>query len=328
MGPAAPDFAAASDGDGDRNMILGRGTCVTPSDSLAVLAANAQLAPGYAGACAASRARCRRAARRPGRREARHPRLRDAHGLEGSSAPCWTRASRRSAAKRAQARARTTCGRRTVCGRCCSGSTSSPGAANPYASSSTLTGPSTAATTAPATTSRAWTRRRGNVDVGSAEPAREAARRRCGDLRILAADDFSYRDPVDGSTADAQGVRIFFEGNARAVFRLSGTGTVGATLRVYLERFEAGSGAIGLDPQRPWPRSSTRPRTSPESMPGWAAPGRTCGLEPSRASRVPGRRGAAPVHRVPPALRHREVAVRRDAQRLAAGGLAGGPRPS
>ena len=49
MGPEAPDFAAASDGDGDRNMILGRGTYVTPSDSLAVLAANATLAPGYAG---------------------------------------------------------------------------------------------------------------------------------------------------------------------------------------------------------------------------------------------------------------------------------------
>jgi phosphoglucomutase len=45
----APDFGAASDGDGDRNMILGRGFFVTPSDSLAVIAANAALAPGYAG---------------------------------------------------------------------------------------------------------------------------------------------------------------------------------------------------------------------------------------------------------------------------------------
>ncbi|MEP3636419.1 MAG: alpha-D-glucose phosphate-specific phosphoglucomutase, partial [Paracoccaceae bacterium] len=52
MGPDAPDFGAASDGDGDRNMIVGRGTYVTPSDSLAVLAANAHLAPAYAGGLA------------------------------------------------------------------------------------------------------------------------------------------------------------------------------------------------------------------------------------------------------------------------------------
>ena len=73
--------------------------------------------------------------------------------------------------------------------------------------------------------------------------------RRCGGLTVAAADDFSYRDPVDGSRADGQGLRIFFEEHARAVFRLSGTGTVGATLRVYLERYEEGSGNLGLDPQ-------------------------------------------------------------------------------
>ncbi len=59
-----------------------------------------------------------------------------------------------------------------------------------------------------------------------------------GGLTISAADDFAYNDPVDGSTTAAQGVRILFAEDARAVFRLSGTGTVGATLRVYLERFE------------------------------------------------------------------------------------------
>jgi phosphoglucomutase len=48
FGPGAPDFGAASDGDGDRNMVVGRGIYVSPSDSLAVLAANAHLAPGYA----------------------------------------------------------------------------------------------------------------------------------------------------------------------------------------------------------------------------------------------------------------------------------------
>ena len=54
---------------------------------------------------------------------------------------------------------------------------------------------------------------------------------------------------MDGSTASGQGLRILFEENARVVFRLSGTGTLGATLRVYLERFEAGSGELGLEPQ-------------------------------------------------------------------------------
>ena len=96
-----------------------------------------------------------------------------------------------------------------------------------------------------------------NVDKGAAEALMADLRsgledlpgRRCGDFRVVAADDFSYRDPVDGSSAVGQGVRMFFEENARAVFRLSGTGTLGATLRVYLERFEAGSGQLDLDPQ-------------------------------------------------------------------------------
>jgi phosphoglucomutase len=57
-------------------------------------------------------------------------------------------------------------------------------------------------------------------------------------LRVNLADDFAYTDPVDGSTASKQGVRVVLEGEARIVFRLSGTGTQGATLRVYLERYE------------------------------------------------------------------------------------------
>jgi phosphoglucomutase len=61
---------------------------------------------------------------------------------------------------------------------------------------------------------------------------------RFGGLTVQACDDFAYTDPVDGSVTPKQGVRILFEEDARAVFRLSGTGTSGATLRVYLERFE------------------------------------------------------------------------------------------
>jgi len=60
----------------------------------------------------------------------------------------------------------------------------------------------------------------------------------CG-LRIAAADDFSYTDPVDGSRSERQGVRVMLDDGSRVVFRLSGTGTEGATLRVYLERFVA-----------------------------------------------------------------------------------------
>ena len=58
-------------------------------------------------------------------------------------------------------------------------------------------------------------------------------------LRVRAADDFCYIDPVDGSRSEKQGVRLLFEDGSRVVFRLSGTGTEGATLRVYLERYEA-----------------------------------------------------------------------------------------
>jgi phosphoglucomutase len=62
--------------------------------------------------------------------------------------------------------------------------------------------------------------------------------KRYGALTIADADDFAYHDPVDGSDSAHQGVRIHFEDGARIVYRLSGTGTAGATLRVYIERFE------------------------------------------------------------------------------------------
>ncbi|MGL4405333.1 MAG: alpha-D-glucose phosphate-specific phosphoglucomutase, partial [Notoacmeibacter sp.] len=65
-------------------------------------------------------------------------------------------------------------------------------------------------------------------------------------LTVVSADDFEYLDPVDGSISKNQGVRILFEGGSRVVFRLSGTGTSGATLRVYLERYEPETGDLGL----------------------------------------------------------------------------------
>jgi phosphoglucomutase len=68
-------------------------------------------------------------------------------------------------------------------------------------------------------------------------------------LTITAADDFAYTDPVDGSVSQKQGVRILFADGSRIVMRLSGTGTEGATLRLYLERYEADPNRFDLDPQ-------------------------------------------------------------------------------
>ena len=73
--------------------------------------------------------------------------------------------------------------------------------------------------------------------------------RKFGGLTVAGADDFAYHDPVDGSDTRAQGVRVLFEGGARIVYRLSGTGTAGATLRVYIERYEPDVAKHGLETQ-------------------------------------------------------------------------------
>jgi len=73
--------------------------------------------------------------------------------------------------------------------------------------------------------------------------------RRFGKLTIAAAEEFSYTDPVDGSVSRHQGVRVLFQGGSRLVMRLSGTGTTGATLRVYLERYEPAEGRLDEDTQ-------------------------------------------------------------------------------
>ena len=67
-----------------------------------------------------------------------------------------------------------------------------------------------------------------------------------GDRAIKAADDFAYHDQVDGSSSAKQGIRVFFDDGARIVYRLSGTGTTGATLRVYLERYEPKDGNLSM----------------------------------------------------------------------------------
>ena len=93
MGPDAPDLGAASDGDGDRNLIIGRGIFISPSDSLAMLAANAHLAPAYRGGIAGvARSMPTSGRRRPRRGQARRALLRDAHGLEVLRQPARRRA--------------------------------------------------------------------------------------------------------------------------------------------------------------------------------------------------------------------------------------------
>jgi phosphoglucomutase len=250
MGENAPDFAAASDGDGDRNMILGRGLYVTPSDSLAVLAANASCAPGYA------------------------------KGIAGVARSMPTsRAADRVAAKLGVQAYETPTGWKffgtlldaglvTLCGEESAGTGSDHVREkdglwavllwlNILAEKQQSVAEIMAAHWQ--TYGRDYYTRHDyeGVDKQAAEALMDDLRARlgrmkgetAGGLTVSAADDFAYSDPVDGSTASAQGIRIFFAEGARAVFRLSGTGTVGATLRVYLERFEADPAKLDQDPQ-------------------------------------------------------------------------------
>ena len=249
-GPQAPDFAAASDGDGDRNMVLGRGTYVTPSDALAVLAANASLAPGYAGGLAGV-ARSMPTSRAADRVAARL-------GIDAFETPTgWKYFGTLLDA-----------GLATICGEESAGTGSSHVREKDglWAVLLWLNILARRRESVREILAAHWAAHGRDyysrhdyeaVDERAAQALMEELRRRlpelpgrpAGALTVAAADDFSYRDPVDGSTAVAQGVRIFFEEDARAVFRLSGTGTVGATLRVYLERYEEGSGELSLDPR-------------------------------------------------------------------------------
>jgi phosphoglucomutase len=250
MGPEAPDFAAASDGDGDRNMILGRGVYVTPSDSLAVLTANAQLAPGYNDDLAGV------ARSMPTSRAA--DRVAEKLGIKAFETPTgWKFFGTLLDA-----------GLVTLCGEESAG-TGSSHVREKDGLWAVLLWLNILAERRQAVAEilEAHWRDYGRdyytrhdyegVDKAAAEALMDDLRARLdtlpgekvGGLTVSAADDFAYTDPVDGSTARQQGIRIFFAENARAVFRLSGTGTVGATLRVYLERFVDDPALLAGDPQ-------------------------------------------------------------------------------
>ena len=248
MGPDAPDFAAASDGDGDRNMVLGRGVYVTPSDSLAVLAANAHLAPGYSSGLAGV------ARSMPTSRAV--DRVAEAMGMDCYETPTgWKFFGNLLDA-----------GRVTLCGEESAG-TGSDHVREKDGLWAVLLWLNILAVTGKSVRDlldEHWARYGRNyysrhdyeaVDAAKAGEMMESLRARLGDLPgqsfaagvVGSADEFAYDDPVDRSKSEGQGIRITFEDASRIVMRLSGTGTVGATLRVYLEAYESDPDNLNAD---------------------------------------------------------------------------------
>jgi len=248
MGPEAPDFGAASDGDGDRNLVIGRGRFVTPSDSLAMLAANAHLAPGYASGL--------KGIARSMPTSAAADRVADALNIPAHETPTgWKFFGNLLDA-----------GQATICGEESAG-TGSDHVREKDGLWAVLLWLNVLAATGKSVDAIArdhWARYGRNyyarhdyegVDGGAADALMADLRARLPDLpgtslagmTVEAADDFAYHDPTDGSVSRHQGVRILFRGGSRVVLRLSGTGTSGATLRVYLERYEPADGALDRD---------------------------------------------------------------------------------
>ncbi len=239
MSPDGPDLCAASDGDGDRNLVIGRGRFVTPSDSLAIIAANAHLAPGYAS------------------------------GVKGIARSMPTsRAADKVAEKIGVALYETPTGWKffgnlldagmaTICGE------ESAGAGSDHVREKDglwavlmwLNILAARGEGVDAVVTKHWAEHGRNyyarhdyeeVEAAGADELMQTLRdalpglkgETFGALRIAGADDFAYHDPVDGSDSARQGIRVHFEDGGRIVYRLSGTGTAGATLRVYIERYE------------------------------------------------------------------------------------------
>ena len=250
MGDDAPDFGAASDGDGDRNMVVGRGIYVSPSDSLAVLAANAQLAPGYAqGLAGVARSMPTSAAA---------DRVADALGIGKYETPTgWKFFGNLLDA-----------GKATLCGEESFGTGSDHVREKDglWAILLWLNILAVRRESVAAILASHWAQYGRNyysrhdfeaIATDKADAMMAALRSRLATLPgtevegmvIEAADDFAYTDPVDGSVSKGQGVRIMFGGGSRIVLRLSGTGTEGATLRLYLERYAPGPDGLHHDPQ-------------------------------------------------------------------------------
>jgi len=250
FGDNAPDFGAASDGDGDRNMVVGAGAYVSPSDSLAVLAANAHRVPGYAGGL--------KGVARSMPTSAAVDRVADALGIGKYETPTgWKFFGNLLDA-----------GKVTLCGEESFGTGSDHvrekdglWAILLWLNILAVRQQSVAQILAEhwATYGRNYYSRHDfeGIATDKADALMEVLRGSLPDLtgieleglRVEAADDFAYTDPVDGSVSKAQGVRILFDDGSRMVLRLSGTGTEGATLRLYLERYAPGPEGLHFDPQ-------------------------------------------------------------------------------
>jgi phosphoglucomutase len=249
--PDAPDFGAASDGDGDRNMVLGRSFYINPSDSLAVLAANAEHVPAYANGLAGV-ARSMPTSRALDRVAA-------ALGLDCYETPTgWKFFGNLLDA-----------GRITLCGKESFGTGSDHVREKDglWAVLFWLNVIAARGMTASEIVREHWQRfgrdyftRHDYEGLESAAAQGMMTRLRdslpalagsaAGGQIVEAADEFSYTDPVDGSHSTGGGVRIMFEGGGRVVMRLSGTGTTGATLRLYCDRYTADPEQLEQDPQQ------------------------------------------------------------------------------
>jgi phosphoglucomutase len=250
MTDAGPDFAAASDGDGDRNLIIGKKRFVTPSDSLALLAANAPLAPGYANGIAGIA--------RSMPTSAAADRVAEQLGIEMHETPTgWKFFGNLLDA-----------GRVTICGEESSGTGSNHVREKDGIWAVLLwlnilaargQGVDEIVRDHWAIYGRNYYTRHDYEEVDAIvanrlmddlrAQLRQIANATYDGLKVSYADDFTYHDPVDGSVSSNQGIRIGFTDGSRIVLRLSGTGTVGATLRVYLERYEPAHGQHDLDTQ-------------------------------------------------------------------------------
>lgn len=250
MGPNAPDFGAASDGDGDRNMILGAGVYVSPSDSLAVIAANATLVRSFRDGL--------KGVARSMPTSMAADRVAQSLGIPHYETPTgWKFFGNLLDA-----------GKCSLCGEESFGTGSDHVREKDglWAILMWLNILAVRGETVAEIVSGHFRKFGRNYysrhdyealpkDVANALLADLAGRLdtlkglSVEGMTVESADEFSYHDPVDGSVSNHQGFRILFEGGSRIVLRLSGTGTEGATLRVYLEKYVAGPEGLDRDAQ-------------------------------------------------------------------------------